>query len=111
MHAIQQMCSCIGRTTPVVFRFPMREPLAHFARMDRSPLPYKLQNQLCPLPIHPGDTVIGAGMHQFLNSTGDEPIVDEEIFVDIELLVLTFEVACTIVFYSMAQDQVLRPCR
>src|ERR1051326_2598472 len=100
MHRIEQMCGRIGRPAPVVCRFPMRELFVNFARMDRSSLSYKFQNEFCPFPAHSRDTVVGARMHQLLYGAEYKPIVDKEIFADVQLLVLTLEVACSIVFDS-----------
>ena len=47
-------------------------------------------------------------MHQGMYRAGDEAIVDEEVFLDAELGVATFEVAGSVIFDAMAQDEILR---
>ena len=46
-------------------------------------------------------------MHQRLYGARHEAVVDEEIFLDVELRVAAFEVAGTVVLDAMTQYQVL----
>ncbi len=46
-----------------------------------------------------------------LQRSRHEAVVDKKVFRNAELGVAAFEVACTVIFYSMAQDKVLRSGR
>ena len=50
-------------------------------------------------------------MHQGLHGTGQETVIDEEVFVNIEVGILSFQIAGAIAGHSMAQSEVLRPGR
>ncbi len=52
-----------------------------------------------------------ARVHQSEDTVGDEAVVDEEIFVNIEARVLALEIASAVVRDAMAEDQVLRASR
>jgi hypothetical protein len=52
-----------------------------------------------------------ARMHQAEDPVGDETVVDEEIFVDIESRVLALEIASAIVRDPVAEYQILRASR
>jgi len=47
-------------------------------------------------------------MHQRLKRPGHETVVDEEIFIDAQLRIATFEIASMVILHAMAQNQVLR---
>src|SRR5579864_1889220 len=87
----------------------------YFARMHGTAFAYELQQEPCLLPAcsGPGLTAIGrdasirAGMHQRLYGSCHEAIDDEEVLLDAELRVETFEVTGTVILDSMAKDQVL----
>jgi hypothetical protein len=49
-------------------------------------------------------------MHERLNLCGHETVVDEKIFVDAELGVATFEIACPVTFHAVTQNQILGAC-
>jgi hypothetical protein len=46
-------------------------------------------------------------MHERLHFPGHEAVIDEEVFFDAELLVAAFEIAGTIIFHAMTQNQIL----
>jgi hypothetical protein len=46
-------------------------------------------------------------MHQGLQRSGHEAVIDEDVFLDAELAILLFEIAGTIVLHAMTQYQVL----
>ena len=48
-----------------------------------------------------------ARMHQRVQGVGDEPVVDEEIFFDAELMVAALEIASPIAVDAMTQREVL----
>ncbi|OIQ73838.1 hypothetical protein GALL_445200 [mine drainage metagenome] len=50
-------------------------------------------------------------MHQRLRGARQKPVIDEEIFFDVELGVAPFQLTGTIVFDAVAQHQVLCPRR
>ena len=50
-------------------------------------------------------------MHQGLHGAGHEAVVDEEVFVNIEVGILSFQIAGAIAGHAMAQREVLRPGR
>src|ERR1700693_1861298 len=91
----------------------------HVARMHRPTFPYELQDQLRAFPTHRGpwpapgggDADIRAGMHQRLQRSGNEAVVDEDIFFNTEFLETAFEIAIAVILDSMAQHQILRPRR
>ena len=85
------------------------------ARVHGSARAYELQQELRPLPAcsrpRPKacgwDRGIGAWMHERLDGTCYEAVVNEEVFLDTEFRVALFEVAGTVVRDTMTKDQVL----
>jgi hypothetical protein len=89
--------------------------LIDFARVDEVTRTDEIEHELCPLFARgrPGrealtHAVFRTRMHQRLNGSGYEAVVDEEIFFDVELRVVAFKVAGTVVLHAMAEDQILR---
>ncbi len=78
------------------------------ARMHRPASPHEREQILRSLSLHRNGRP-GPRMHQRLNSTRQESVVDEEVLLDAELRVATLEVAGTVALHPVAQDQVLRP--
>lgn len=87
--------------------------------MHHSPFAHKIQYLLCTLapPTRPRQVspdrnpAIRPRMHQPLQLACNKPIVDEEIFFHTELGITPFQIAGTILFDSVPQDQVLRSRR
>jgi hypothetical protein len=50
-------------------------------------------------------------MHQCLKLARQEPIVDEEVFLDREIRVTPLEIAGAVIRDAVAKREVLRPCR
>src|ERR1051325_11577685 len=59
----------------------------------------------------PGRARIRARMHQRLQRAGDITVVNEEVFLHVELRIATLEIAGAIVFDTMSQNEILSPCR
>src|SRR5437588_11115761 len=101
--------------TPVVLHRAVREMIIYFARVHRPAFAYELQQELCVFLARggPGLTAFGrdagvrARMHQHVYGSCHEAINEEEVLLDTELRVATFEVAGTVVLDTVAQNQVL----
>src|SRR5687767_6939094 len=52
-----------------------------------------------------------ARVHQGLHGAGDEPVVHEKILVDVELGILTLQIAGAVAGHAMTQREVLRARR
>ena len=50
-------------------------------------------------------------MHQRLHRPRQKPVVDEEVFLDVQLRVASLEIAGAVALHPVAQRQVLRPRR
>jgi hypothetical protein len=50
-------------------------------------------------------------VHQRLQRSGHEAVIDEDVFLDAELAIPPFEIAGSVVLHTMTQHQVLSPGR
>src|SRR5215470_16458088 len=97
----------------------MREILIDLARMYDASLAHKLQQSertFSPRswprqPVLGGHAAIRPRMHQCLQLTRHEPIIDEEVFFDAEPNVSALQITCAVILDPMPQDQVLRSSR
>src|SRR5580704_16119924 len=88
-------------------------------RMNHSALPHEFQHKLGALspagtPRHTSLSCHAGGesrMHQRLQFARNEAVIDEEVFVDVELGVSSLQISCAIALNAMTQDQVLRTSR
>src|SRR4029077_4847400 len=87
--------------------------------MRAAPLAHEIKQLLSPLAPRgwPWQSVlgwyaaIGPRVHQRLKFPRDESIIDEKVFLDAELRVSTFQIACIVVLDAMTKDEVLGPGR
>ena len=56
-------------------------------------------------------SLTAARMHQAKHAIGNEPVVDEDILVDVEAGVSALEIARAVVRHAVAERQILRACR
>ena len=116
VHGVEQMRGGVRGASPIIGDAAVGKVVIDFAGMDVAAFAHELEQQLRPLaprrgPAHTalcGIATIGTGMHERLQLAGYEAVIDEEIFFDTELRVAAFQIAGTIIFDAMPQDQVLR---
>ena len=102
--------------SPIVLHCAVGEVVVDFAGMYGPAFAYEIQKKQSPfaargrpvLDALGGHTTFGARMHERLQRSRHEAVVDEKVFRNAELGVAAFEIACAVIFHSMAQDQVLR---
>jgi hypothetical protein len=49
-------------------------------------------------------------MHQGLDLSRHETVIDEKIFMNVKFFVVVFEVSGSIIFHAVTQDQILSAC-
>src|SRR5205807_3245790 len=102
---------------PVILDLTVREVFIDLARMHAAAVTHEIQQQLSPLAPRrrPGQSVLSwhaairPWMHKRLKFPRDESVIDEKVFLDAELRVSTFQVACAVVLHAMTQDEILSP--
>jgi hypothetical protein len=47
-------------------------------------------------------------MHQRLQLSRHEPVIDEKILLDVKFRIPPLQIARTVIFYAMSQDKILR---
>src|ERR1700758_3880380 len=105
--------------SPVILDLAVREVFVDLARMHAAALAHEIQQQLSSLAPRrwPGQSALGwhaairPRMHQRLKFPRDESVIDEKVFLDAELGVSAFQVACAVVLHAMTKDEVLGPGR
>jgi hypothetical protein len=55
-----------------------------------------------------GNTYVRTRMHQRLQRSGHEAVIDEKVFLDAEGCIAAFEIAGMIILHAMAKDEILR---
>src|SRR5262249_10517558 len=73
----------------------------------------ELQDHRGPLALRsrPWGMAAAARVHQRMERAGDESVVDEEVFLDAEVVVAALQIAGTIILDPVSQCQVLRARR
>ena len=88
----------------------MRKVRVHIAWMDCPVRPDEVeQRPHVPSASRTPRHWPAARMHQRLQRAGDEAVVDEDVFVNVEALVATFEIAGAIARDAVAERQILSP--
>ena len=102
----------VRRPAPVVRDRPMREALMRLAWMDGAALTHERQQVLRPLlPGRRPGRRDPPRVHQRRDVSGDEAVVDEDVFLDAERRIQPLEIAGAVVDGAMTQRQVLRARR
>jgi len=109
MHLNEEMCRRIRRSAPVIRHRAASQLLVHLARVHGASLANELEDQAGPFSLRPGPRCAAADarMHQSVKGAGDEPIVDEEVFLDSEFVVAALEIAGPVIHDAMSQGQIL----
>jgi hypothetical protein len=88
------------------------ELLVHLTRMRLTQPADEVEHGVRPLPLRrcpPGAD--GARVHERVDLRRHEPVVDEEVFLDLEPGVASFETASPISGQALTKNEVLRPGR
>ena len=112
VEVVEQMRRRVRRPAPVVRDGPMRETLMRLAWMDAAALTHECQQVLRSFLAsrRPGGRDLPR-VHQRGNVSGDEAVVDEDVFLDAEGRIQPLEVAGVIADGAMTQRQILGPRR
>ena len=112
VHAVQQLGADVGGSAKPIPRFAVRKLHVHIARMHHPALAHKGQHGsgLLMARIGPG-LARCARVHPRLGGAGQEAVVDEEVFLDLELGVTRLQIAGPVILDAVVQRQVLDPGR
>ena len=109
MQVVEQMSRGARRAAPVVRDGAVREVSIHLARVHLTTLADELDQRLRPAPAPPRPArPVRARMHQRVQGSRHEAVVDEDVLLDVEGRVETFEVAGAVTLDAVSQGQILR---
>ena len=115
MHGRQQMSGSVRQPAPVVPDCAVRKIVIYFARVCLTALSHKSQHKLRAFLARGRPfsrcfgrhTGVRARVHECLNCVCHESVHDEEVFLDRQLRVESFEVAGVVIFCAMTQHKIL----
>ena len=112
VHLVEQPRRGARRTSPVVRHAAVRETRVHHARVYGALFAHEFEEALHAFRSA-GRPARGAlpRVHQALHRAGDEPIVDEEVLVDVERRIAAFQIPRAVALDAVTERQVLRPRR
>src|SRR5438093_1304406 len=109
MQVVEQMSRGARRAAPVVRDGAVREVSIHLARVHLTTLADELDQRLRPAPAPPRPArPVRARMHQRVQGSRHEAVVDEDVLLDVEGRVETFEVAGAVTLDAVSQGQIKR---
>ena len=116
VQGVQQVSRGVRGASPIILDCTVREVVVDFAGVYGAAFTDEIQEKLSPfaascrpvLDAFSGHATLGARMHELLQRSRHEAVVDKKVFRDAELGVAAFEIACTVIFHSVAQDKILR---
>lgn len=111
MHLIEQVSGRVGGATPVVGYRAVREVVVNLARVHVAAGTHEV-DQVTDVPSARSRPrrPSAARMHQPLYGTRHETVVDEEVFVNVEIAVGALEIARTIANDAVPQREILGSC-
>ena len=114
VHSVEQSRRGVRCAAPIILHLAMGEMLIDLARVYSAAFANEVEQELRAFSARSGpgelslaNAVVRARMHQRLQGSGYESIVDEKVFLDAEFRVVALKIAGAVILHTMAQNQVL----